>query len=227
GFKLKNIENKEMRAGNLNSSYDAIILPDSSREVIVDGKESRWGYFQEFPPEYAGGIGKEGVRALREFVEKGGTLITLANASDVVIGEDFNLPVRNVLAGGGGRGAAGASDFNIPGSLLRVYVDTNHPVGAGMPHEIAAFVDAPIAFQTSVPPPDIQRSIIAWYPDDAKDMLISGYEHGAERLERKAAAVSFTLGKGKIVMFGFRVQNRAQTEGTFQMLFNAIEWAGM
>lgn len=227
GFNLKNIENKEMRAGNLNAAYDAIILPDSSREVIVDGKESRWGYMQEFPPEYTGGIGKEGLRALREFIEKGGTLITLAGASEVLMGEEFNLPVRNVLAGGGGRGAAGGSDFNVPGSLLRVYVDTNHPVGEGMPHEIAAFVDAPIAFQTSVPPPDMQRAIIAWYPDDAKDMLISGYAHGAEKLQRKAAAVSFTLGKGKIVMFGFRVQNRAQTEGTFQMLFNAIEWAGM
>jgi hypothetical protein len=96
-----------------------------------------------------------------------------------------------------------------------------------MPSEIAAFVDSPIAFQTSAPPPDIQRSVIAWYPDDAKDILVSGYAHGAERLQRKAAAVSFTRGKGKIVMFGFRVQHRAQTEGTFQLLFNAIFWGAM
>ena len=93
-----------------------------------------------------------------------------------------------------------------------------------MPQEIAAFVDAPIAFQTSEPGPEIQRSVIAWYPDDAKDILVSGYAHGAERLERKAAAVSFTKGKGRVVMFGFRVQHRAQTEGTFQLLFNAINW---
>ena len=95
-----------------------------------------------------------------------------------------------------------------------------------MPKEIAAFVDAPLAFQTSLPGPEMQRSVIAWYPENARDILISGYAHGAERLERKAAVVSFTKGKGKVVMFGFRVQHRAQTEGTYQMLFNAIEWAG-
>jgi len=231
GFKYKNIENKEVRAGNLNNSYDAIILPDSSREVIVEGKESRFGFSSdEFPPEYSGGIGKEGVHALREFVDKGGTLITLANASDVVIGEDFGLPVRNALASPSatqGRAAVTSADFNVPGSLLRVYLDTSHPVAAGMPHEIPAFVDSPIAFQTSVPSADIQRTVVAWYPDDAKDILVSGYAHGAERLQRKAAAVAFTRGKGKVVMFGFRVQHRAQMEGTFALLFNAIFWAGM
>lgn len=230
GFKYKSIENKEMRAGNLNNSYDAIILPDTSRETIIDGRGGRGGgSVEDFPPEYTGGIGKEGVRNLREFVDKGGTLITLANASDVLIGEDFGLPIRNALAnqgGPGGRTATLSGDFNVPGSLLRVYLDTNHPVAAGMPHEIAAFVDAPIAFQTSIPPPDIERSVIAWYPEDAKDILVSGYAHGAERLERKAAAVAFQRGKGKIVMFGFRVQHRAQMEGTFQLLFNAILWAG-
>jgi hypothetical protein len=234
GFPLKNIENKDVRAGKLNDSYDAIILPDSTREVIVEGRATREGYFEEFPPEYAGGISKEGVRALREFVENGGTLITLARSSGVVMGDEFNLPVRNALPGSGGAGgggggeeARGSAAFNIPGSLLRVYVDTNHPLGYGMPQEIAAFYDAPIAFQTSPPAPDVQRSVIAWYPDDDKDILVSGYARGAERLERKAAAVAFTKGKGKVVMFGFRVQFRAQTEGTFQLLFNAIRWAGM
>jgi len=216
-----------MRAGDLNSAFDVIILPDSSRNIIVDGRSGGEGGGQEdLPPEYTGGIGKEGVRALKDFVDKGGTLITLARASEVVMGEEFGLPVRNSLAGQGGRPLP-QSDFNIPGSLLRVYVDNQTPVGYGMPKEVAAFVDAPLAFSTTSPTPGTERSVIAWYPDDAKDMLLSGYAHGAERLERKAAAVSFTRGKGHVVMFGFRVQHRAQTEGTFQMLFNAIEWAGM
>ena len=212
GFDVKNIENKQMRAGNLNAAFDVVILPDSSREVIVEGRQGREGYQEELPPEYTGGIGREGVRALKDFVEKGGTLITLARASEVVMGEEFNLPVRNALAGAGGR-TLPQSDFNIPGSLLRVYVDSRHPVGYGMPKEVAAFVDQPLAFQTTAPAPDTERSVIAWYPDDAKDMLLSGYAHGAERLERKAAVVSFTRNKGKVVMFGFRVQHRAQTEG--------------
>ena len=49
----------------------------------------------------------------------------------------------------------------------------------------------------------------------------------AERLERKAAAVSLELGKGKVVLFGFRVQHRAQTEETFKLLFNALYWSAM
>jgi hypothetical protein len=231
GFGVKNIENKEVKTGNLNAAYDVIILPDTTREIILEGRPSREGYFEDFPPEYSGGIGREGLRALRDFVEKGGTLITLARASEALSGEEFNLPFRNAVAGAGaapteGRRAVNTADFNIPGSLLRVYVDPNHPVAYGMTHEIAAFVDAPLAFQTSLPAPDMQRSIIAWYPENARDILISGYAHGAERLERKAAVVSFTKGKGRIVMFGFRVQHRAQTEGTFQMLFNAIVWTG-
>jgi hypothetical protein len=68
--------------------------------------------------------------------------------------------------------------------------------------------------------------VIATYPASASDMLLSGWATGLDRLEYRAAAVSFQRGKGKVVMFGFRVQNRAQTEGTFKMLFNAITWAG-
>ena len=43
---------------------------------------------------------------------------------------------------------------------------------------------------------------------------------------RRATAVEFGIGKGEVVMFGFGVQHRAQTEGTFKMLFNAIQQAG-
>jgi hypothetical protein len=217
-YNLKGIDNPAIKAGNLNANFDVIILPDVGKNIILDGKPGRDGYWEELPPEFAGGIGKEGAKTLKAFVENGGTLITLAHSSELVISE-FNLPVRNSLAN------VKDADFNAPGTLLRVYLDPKHPVNAHMPGEIAAFVDAPIAFQTSAPSTDITRSVIAWYPEDEKDILLSGWIHGAEKLERKAAVVAFTVGKGRIVMFGFRPQHRAQTEGTFPLLFNAIEWS--
>src|SRR5258708_13129065 len=112
------------------------------------------------PPEYTGGSGKGGVRAVGECADKGGTVIALAHASELFFGDDFNLPVRNAFAGGEARRAVPTSEFNIPGSLLRVYVDNRHPVGYGMPSEIAAFLDAPLPFPTPSPPPTINRSLI-------------------------------------------------------------------
>ena len=224
-FNYKNLDNKTIKAGNLNSSFDAIILPDMEKNAIVEGRPRPQdggppSYFEEMPPEYAGGIGKEGVKALKDFVENGGTLIALASSGELPI-EEFNLPVRNVLA------RVRPDDFSSPGSLLQLHVDPNNPVGYGMPEDVAAFVNEPIAYQTEIPAEDIDRSVLAWYPTDSEDILLSGWINGADRLAHRAAAVTLTDGKGKVVLFGFRVQNRAQTEATFKMLFNAIQWAGM
>ncbi|HUR36543.1 MAG TPA: M14 metallopeptidase family protein [Terriglobales bacterium] len=220
GFNPQSVDNKAVKAGNLNANYDAIIIADVDKDLIIDGRSRREGYVAEMPPEYSGGIGKDGVTALKDFVQKGGTLITLASSSELVI-DEFNLPIRNPLRG------VRTEDFNVPGSLLRVHLDPSNPVNYGMPEQVAAFVSEPLAFQTSSGAADVQRNVLAWYPEDEQDILLSGWIKGADKLERKAAAASFRVGKGKIVMFAFRVQHRAQTEGTFKMLFNAIRWAGM
>jgi hypothetical protein len=55
---------------------------------------------------------------------------------------------------------------------------------------------------------------------------LSGWAKGQDRLARRSAVVTFEQGKGRIVMFSFRPQYRAQSEGTFKMLFNAIRWTG-
>jgi hypothetical protein len=154
-------------------------------------------------------------------------LIALAASSDLLI-DEFPLPVRNVLSGGagGGRASTMTEEFNSPGSILHMHFDP-HPVTWGMPAEGFGFLAHAMAFQTSPNSPQNRRAVLASYPDDARDILASGWIKGAERLERKASAVAVEWGKGRVVLFGFRVQHRAQTEATFKLLFNALHWSGM
>jgi hypothetical protein len=223
-FNYKNLDNKTVKAGKLRDAFDVILIPDIDKNVIVDGKPKQEStdmkYWEEMPPEFGGGIAKEGVAALKEFADNGGTIVTMGSGGDLVA-DEFNIPVRNLLAGVKG------DEFNCPGSLLKIELDTTNPVNYGMPKEVNAFVDGAVAYQTNIPGGGIERSIIAKYPEDAEDILVSGYIKGAERLENRAAAVSFTYGKGRLIMLGFRPQHRAQTESTFKMLFNSIYWAGM
>jgi hypothetical protein len=220
GFEPKTLDNKAVRAGSLNAAYDAIVLPDVTKEVITSGKprrdEGAMRYFPEPPAEYAGGLEKEGAAALKDFVEKGGTLVALSSATEYVI-DELTLPVRNALARN--------SDFAIAGSLLRAEVRGDHPVSYGLPREVAVFQDEALAFDTVLPGPEMERRVLASYPAAYADVLLSGWIRGPEAIARKAAAVALSYGKGKVVLLGFRPQHRAQTPGTFPFLFGALYWS--
>ncbi|HYN40539.1 MAG TPA: M14 metallopeptidase family protein [Thermoanaerobaculia bacterium] len=224
GFAPVTLDNAAIRAGKLATKVDVLVLPDVEKEVIVTGKpkreEGEMRYFPEPRPEYAGGLGKEGTAAIREFVEGGGTLVALASASEYAI-DELQLPVRNVL------GKAKAEEFLCPGTLVRIEVDTSHPVTFGLPASLAAFLDGPLAFQTSMPGAEMTRTVLASYPAEGRDVLVSGWIRGEEKLTRNAAAVALTSGKGRVVLLGFRAQHRAQTNATFPFLFNSLAWSVM
>lgn len=225
GFTPRSLEPKAVQAGKLNDAFDVIVLPDVAKGLLLEGRQRPEGdarrFVEEVPPEYSGGLGKEGVKALKAFVEQGGTLVALSASSEFLI-DELGLPVRNALSGG-----RSGEDFACPGSILHMHFENAHPVAYGMAPEGFGFLDGRLAFQTSPASPQNRRAVIAAYPDDAREILASGWIKGADRLERKAAAVALELGKGKVVLFGFRVQHRAQTEETFKLLFNALYWSAM
>ena len=207
GFAPVSLRNGDIQAGHLNERLDAIVIPDTSSRVILEG----------FAPgsisgEYVGGLGETGVEALRDFVRRGGTLIAFNNASVMAI-EALGLPVTNVLAD------LKNDQFFCSGSLLRVELrDSNHPGLLGMPREPIVMFERGPAFE---PKSGFQGVVLATYPKD-RNPLASGFLLHPERIQGRAAELEVFYGGGRVYLFGFRPQWRGQSHGTYKLIFNAI-----
>jgi hypothetical protein len=69
--------------------------------------------------------------------------------------------------------------------------------------------------------------VLLRYPERGEDILLSGFLQGAPAIAGKAAAVEAAVGRGRVIMFGFRPQYRGQSHGTFKLLFNALLSGGV
>jgi Zinc carboxypeptidase len=207
GFAPVTLRNGDVQAGHLAERFDAIVIPDSSPRVILDGFAAG-----SISGEYAGGLGDAGVEALRDFVRRGGTLITFNNASLMAI-DALGLPVTNVLAD------LKNEQFFCSGSLLRVELrDSTHPALWGMPRDPIVMFERGPAFE---PKPGFQGAVLATYPKD-RNPLASGFLLHPERIQGKAALMEVFYGGGRVYLFGFRPQWRGQSHGTYKLIFNAI-----
>jgi hypothetical protein len=218
-FTYSSIHNSEIRAGGLQPRYDCLVLPSTSARSIVNGMAEN-----ATEPQYVGGIGDEGIVALQEFVSQGGTLVCIDDSCNFPI-DYFHIPVRNVL-----RDKA-AKEFFCPGSVLRVWVDRQHPVGDGMPPWASGYFTRSQAFEVTEKPKKAEEEtrdpaarfparVVARYADTV--LLESGWIRAKEVIADKPAIVEVRYGEGKIILLGFRIQHRAQPHGTFALLFNAI-----
>ena len=197
-----------VRAGKLKEQLDAIVLPDQSPLELLNGLPTH-----VYPDTYAGGLGSDGVRELRQFVEEGGTLVALNEASRFAI-EQLLLPVRNVLEG------VPDDEFYAPGAIFRMELDNSHPVARGMPEQsIAWFEDGP-AFD--VLDSSVVR-VIGRYPAEPDKVLRSGWVLHPARVAGRAALVEVRLGQGRVVLFGFKPQYRGQSLATYPLLFNSLQ----
>jgi hypothetical protein len=204
-FPFTVLHNDDVQSGHLRSKFDSIVIAEMAARQIVDGMQPG-----TVPGRYAGGIGDEGVDALREFVEQGGTLVMLGNASQFAI-DRFGLPVTNVVAG------LRSDQFFCSGAILRTDVK-EHPVTAGLPAQADILFERNEVFDTK---PGFRGTVLASYIAN-RNPLRSGYLIGADRIEGKAAALDVVLGQGHVILIGFRTQWRGQSHGTYKFLFNAM-----
>jgi glutamine amidotransferase-like uncharacterized protein len=130
--------------------------------------------------------------------------------------EKLGVHARNILAN------VPSKQFWCPGSTLKVNVDTSSPLAYGMPKEaLALYLSGDPVFQVLPNNANEKYSIIVSYQD--REILQSGWLVGETNITGKAAMIAAEMGKGKVVLIGFRTQHRAQTYGTFKLLFNALE----
>lgn len=218
GFPFAEVYDAEILKGGLNQKYDVFIFADDSTAMITgEASGGRGGSFASVPnttpPEYRSGIGNEGVNAIKEFVQKGGTLVTLGGATDFAITK-LGLPVRNAVAG------LDPKEFFVPGSTLRVKIDNAHPLAYGMPSDGLVLFHYSPAFDVVATDFNHRNEIVVRYAD--RNVERSGWLNGEQYIAGKTAMASIGFGAGKVVLIGFRTQNRAQTHGTYKFLFNAL-----
>ncbi|MHB8055161.1 MAG: M14 family metallopeptidase, partial [Candidatus Aminicenantales bacterium] len=205
----------------LGSRVDVVILPSDARipvEPPAGGDTQAAPAEQRGPdhpapvvrPEHSYALKAGDLKLFEEFIRGGGTLVCFDGSTPFAV-RQFNLPVKNAIDG------LKREECFIGGSILEAIVDPAQRLMAGMPEKTAIFSDRSPVFETLE---GFKGSVLARYAPDGSPLL-SGLLIGEKYLQGRAAALDVELGKGHVVLFGFCPQWRAQSFGTFRLVFNA------
>lgn len=203
GIPFTALKDADIRSGRLEERFDVIIFQDQPPIDIVEGWSRR-----EVPAEYVGGVGREGLAAVRRFVERGGRLIAIETSTELAI-ELFDLRIDE-------RPWAGRAGFYIPGSIVALDIDAERQEDWGDGGGIAWFSRQSRAFTVS----DRRTQVLARY--GAGDPRLSGLVLGGEQIAGHPALVQTSVGRGSVVLFGFQPNYRGQSQASWPLLFRAI-----
>ncbi|MGH9374197.1 MAG: M14 family metallopeptidase [Vicinamibacterales bacterium] len=223
--------------GNLSAKYDVIIFPSGVGPRVEEngrGGGGRGGAgaaqqtavpseFQHMQGAYT--AARTGPQ-LRTFVEAGGTVLGVGRSS-MTLAQLFSLPVSNHLSEKAPDGTSRAippEKHYVPGSVLRMAVDTTAPIAHGITNPVDVFFDNSPVFRLD---PDATLEgvrPVAWF--DSATPLRSGWAYGQGYLEGGVQVLRASVGAGTLFLFGPEITFRAQPHGTFKFLFNGIYLAG-
>jgi len=218
---------ERVRRGNLRADYDVVVMPSQgfNGKSLVFGREPR-----EEPLAYTktdrfqflgmygssdditGGMGLEGVIELQHFLDAGGVMMTLGNAS--TLPPDFGL-VRDINA------SRTSGNFYAPRPIVEAKIlRPESPIFYGYTDRTVPikYTNGPLL---QVPQEDRDDQILMKYVG-GDDAVLSGLMRGAAQIKDRPAIVDVPVGKGRVLLYSTNPVYRWQNHGEFNMLFNAL-----
>ncbi len=235
-FPAKVVYAQEIDGGNLKSKYDVLVFVTGAIPAMPNavggfgrggggGGRGRDPKPEELPAEYRSHLGRltadKSIPEIKKFMEAGGTVVTIGTSTNLAY--HMKLPVRNALVevvNGIERPLPGEK-YYIPGSVMKVSIDSTQSAAWGMPSEGDVYFDASPVFKPA--PEAIAKGIIKpliWF--STSKPLHSGWAWGQSYLQDGVTAFEANVGAGKLYAFGPEITFRGQTYGTFKFLFNEL-----
>ena len=217
-------------SGNLHEKYDVIIFVSGA----ISAPGERENAFRSGQPEpnadslpaaYRSHLGRitpaKSIPQLKKFLEAGGHIVTIGSSTGLAY--HLNLPIHDALVEmvNGKERKLPNEKFYIPGSVLRVSLDTTSQPAWGMDSVADVYFDQSPVFHIN-PEAIANGSVrpIAWFTTDKP--MRSGWAWGQAYLQDGVAAFEAKVGQGRLYAFGPEITFRAQTHGTFKLLFNQL-----
>jgi len=219
---------QDIDAGNLKSKYDVIIFVGGAIPAVQGGgfgSRAVGPKPEEIPEEYRNRLGRitaeKSIPQLKKFLEAGGNIVTIGSSTNLAY--HLDLPVRNAMVEivNGEEKRLPAEKYYVPGSVLNVGVDTKQPSAWGMEKEADVYFDnSPVFKLTGDAIAAGKIKPLMWF--ESATPLRSGWAWGQAYLQDGVTAFEANVGKGKLLAFGPEIAFRAQTHGTFKLIFNQL-----
>ncbi len=235
-FPMNVIFAQDIDAGNLRKKFDVIVFvtraipPVGGQENDIFSAMEREPKEETTPAEYRPLLGKitaeKSIPQIKAFLEAGGNVITIGSSTNLAY--HLKLPVKSALTemtAAGLEKPLPGEKYYIPGSVLRVSLDSTQQTTWGLPTQTDVYFDASPVFKLA--PEAISKGTVTpllWF-DTAKP-LRSGWAWGQSYLQDNVAAFMAPVGSGKFYAFGPEITFRAQAHGTFKLLFNQLYGTG-
>jgi len=251
------IDKDDLRKGNLNNKFDVILLPDTygNIETIIQGIDTKFspmpfnktvdypnhGY-PDSTDDMTGGPGFEGMANLKSFVENGGTIISLGNATKMVANTGITRELTTYNSG----------KLFHPGSIVTTkFRNTRHPIMNGFKAISHVFRGNSPLFQVSkynrnhivmqygvgqLPDEKVFTGKIMGIPNYKPDStavanskkpnkikyVLSGMVKNEKNIVGQGAIFDIPVGTGHIVSFTFNPLHRFLNQHDEPLLWNAI-----
>jgi hypothetical protein len=161
-------------------------------------------------------LGESGVERLKQWVEEGGTLITLGSSTDFV----RDLEMISLRSWYDLEENEDAQSFAVPGAVFNANLNEHHWMSAGFAGmNLPVLVDSRRIYLPPDGPPSSRNRVIATYGEK-----ISGHawEESLERLAGAVFAYEERVGDGRVIAFAEDINFRAFWRGANRLFLNAV-----